>query len=42
LAIDRSTHSSIEDMDIREVKASGDVFVNAIVDKIGSVKDPAQ
>jgi branched-chain amino acid transport system substrate-binding protein len=41
-AIDRPTHSSTLDIDIREVKASGSSFVNAILDKIGSVKDPAQ
>ena len=42
LAIDRPTHSSIEDIEIREVRASGSSFVNAVIDKIGSVKDPAQ
>ena len=41
-AIDRPTHSSTLDIDIREVKASGSSFVNAILDKIGTVKDPAQ
>jgi branched-chain amino acid transport system substrate-binding protein len=39
---DRSTHNPIEDVYIREVKASGGAFVNAVVDKIGSVKDPGQ
>ena len=41
-AIDKPTHSATMDIDIREVKASGASFVNAVVDKIGSVKDPAQ
>ena len=41
-AFDRSTHNPIEDVYIREVKTSGGALVNAIVDKIGSVKDPGQ
>jgi len=39
---DRSTHNPIWDMYIREVKASGGTLVNAVIDKIGSVKDPGQ
>lgn len=41
-AFDRTTHSAIQDMYIREVRVSGGALVNAVVDKIGSVKDPAQ
>ena len=41
-AFDRSTHSPIQDMYIREVRVSGGALVNAVVDKIGSVKDPGQ
>jgi branched-chain amino acid transport system substrate-binding protein len=41
-AFDRSTHNPVEDVYIREVKTSGGALVNAIVDKIGSVKDPGQ
>ena len=41
-AIDRSTHNPIEDVYIREVRPSGGALVNAIVDKIASVKDPGQ
>jgi len=41
-AFDRSTHNPVEDVYIREVRTSGGALVNAIVDKIGSVKDPGQ
>ena len=41
-AFDRSTHNPIQDMYIREVRASGGALVHAVVDTIGSVKDPAQ
>ena len=41
-AFDRSTHSPIQDIYIREVRASGGALVHAVVDKIGSVKDPGQ
>jgi branched-chain amino acid transport system substrate-binding protein len=41
-AFDRSTHNPIQDMYIREVRASGGALVNAVVDKIVSVKDPGQ
>ena len=41
-AFDRSTHNPIQDMYIREVRASAGALVNAVVDKIGSVKDPGQ
>jgi len=40
-AIDRMTHGSVEDIAIREVRASGASFVNAVVDRIGSDKEPA-
>ena len=39
-AVDRSTHGSIQDVYIREVRTSGSGLVHAILDKIGSVKDP--
>ncbi len=41
-AFDRSTHNPIQDMYIREARASAGALVNAVVDKIGSVKDPGQ
>lgn len=41
-AFDRSTHSAIQDMYIREVRASGGGLGHAVLAKIGSVKDPAQ
>jgi branched-chain amino acid transport system substrate-binding protein len=41
-AFDRSTHNPVQDMYIREVRASGASLVNAVVDKVGSVKDPGQ
>ena len=41
-AFDRSTHNAVEDVYIREVKVSGGSLVNAIVEKIASVKDPGQ
>jgi len=41
-AFDRPTHSAIQDIYIREVRASGGSLVHAVVDKIGSVKDPGQ
>jgi ABC-type branched-subunit amino acid transport system substrate-binding protein len=41
-AFDRVTHSALHDIYIREVKASGGTLVNAVVDKIASVKDPGQ
>jgi len=31
----------VEDIAIREVRASGASFVNAVVDRIGSDKEPA-
>ena len=37
---DRSTHNAVRDVYIREVRASGATLVNAVVAKIGSVKDP--
>ena len=40
--IDRATHNPVQDMYIREVKASGGGLASAVVDKIGSVKDPGQ
>jgi branched-chain amino acid transport system substrate-binding protein len=41
-AFDRSTHNPIEDVYIRQVRASGAALVNAVVDKIASVRDPGQ
>ncbi len=41
-AFDRATHSALHDIYIREVKASGGTLVNAVVDKIATVKDPGQ
>jgi len=41
-AFDRSTHNPIQDVLIREVRTSGGALVHAVVDKIGSVKDPGQ
>jgi branched-chain amino acid transport system substrate-binding protein len=42
VAFDPATHSAAQDIYIREVRASGGTLVNAVVDKIASVKDPAQ
>jgi branched-chain amino acid transport system substrate-binding protein len=42
VAFDPATHSAVETMYIREVRASGGPLVNAVVDTIASVKDPAQ
>jgi branched-chain amino acid transport system substrate-binding protein len=42
VAFDPATHAAVQDMYIREVRASGGGLVNAMVDKIASVKDPAQ
>jgi len=42
VAFDAATHAAVQDIYIREVRASGGVLVNAVVDTIGSVKDPAQ
>ena len=42
VSVDRSTHSAIQDLYIREVRASGGGLVNAVLAKIGSVKDPGQ
>ena len=39
---DRSTHNSVQDIYIREVRVSGGGLVHAVIDKIGSVKDPGQ
>jgi branched-chain amino acid transport system substrate-binding protein len=39
---DTSTHDPVEDVYIREVKTSSGALVNAVVDKIASVKDPGQ
>jgi len=39
---DRTTHNGIEDVYIREVRASGGTLVNAVVDKVSAVKDPGQ
>jgi branched-chain amino acid transport system substrate-binding protein len=42
VAFDPATHSAVQNIYIREVRASGGALVNAVVDTIGSVKDPAQ
>jgi branched-chain amino acid transport system substrate-binding protein len=42
VAFDPATHSAVENIYIREVRASGGALVNAVVDTIGRVKDPAQ
>lgn len=41
-AFDKVTHSATQDVYVRAVRPSGGTLVNAIVEKIGSVKDPAQ
>jgi branched-chain amino acid transport system substrate-binding protein len=41
-AFDRSTHNPVQDVYIRAVTGSGASLINAVVDKIGSVKDPGQ
>jgi branched-chain amino acid transport system substrate-binding protein len=41
-SFDRSTHNPIEDIYVREVRVSGGSLVNAVVDKIASVRDPGQ
>ncbi|HEX9496453.1 MAG TPA: ABC transporter substrate-binding protein [Candidatus Limnocylindria bacterium] len=41
-AFDKATHSATQDVYVRAVRSSGGALVNAIVDKIGSVKDPGQ
>jgi len=42
LAFDKTTHNPPLDVYIREVKLSGAALVNAVIDKIASVKDPGQ
>jgi branched-chain amino acid transport system substrate-binding protein len=42
LAFDKTTHNPALDVYIREVKVSGTALVNAVIDKIASVKDPGQ
>jgi len=37
---DASTHNPIEDLYVREVRPSGGRLVNAVIDRIASVKDP--
>jgi len=39
---DPATHAAVQNIYIREVRASGAELVNAVVDTIASVKDPAQ
>ena len=41
-SFDRTTHNALQDVYIREVRASGATLVNAIVDKASAVKDPGQ
>jgi len=42
VTFDPATHASVQTIYIREVRASGGALVNAVVDTIASVKDPAQ
>ena len=42
VAFDAATHAAVQDIYIREVRTSGDGLVNATVERIASVKDPAQ
>jgi len=42
VTFDPATHGAVQNIYIREVRASGGVLVNAVVDTIASVKDPAQ
>jgi len=42
VTFDPATHGAAQNIYIREVRASGGVLVNAVVDTIASVKDPAQ
>ncbi|HEX6062097.1 MAG TPA: ABC transporter substrate-binding protein, partial [Candidatus Limnocylindria bacterium] len=39
---DHATHAAVQDIVIREVRASGGALVNAVVDRIAGVRDPAQ
>ena len=39
-AFDKTTHNPTVDVYIREVRASGGSLVNAVIDKIGGVRDP--
>ena len=41
-AFDRATHSATQDLYARVVKAAGGVLVNAVADKLGSIKDQGQ
>ena len=41
-AFDKATHNPALDVYIREVKATGAMLVNAVVDRFGNVKDPGQ
>ena len=41
-AFDRATHAAVQDTYIREVRASGGGLANVVIDRIASVKDPAQ
>jgi hypothetical protein len=42
VTFDPATHAAVQNIYIREVRASGAALVNAVVDTIASVKDPAQ
>ncbi|MEP7004051.1 MAG: ABC transporter substrate-binding protein [Chloroflexota bacterium] len=42
VAFDPATHGAVQDIYVREVRASGSLLVNAVVDKIAGVRDPAQ
>ena len=42
VSFDPATHAAVQDIYIREVRASGTALVNAVVESIASVKDPAQ
>ena len=41
-AFDRATHAAVTSTYIRSVKSTGGALVNAVVDTVGSVRDPAQ
>jgi branched-chain amino acid transport system substrate-binding protein len=41
-AFDRATHNPVQDIYIREVRASGPTAVNAVIERIANVKDPGQ
>ncbi|MDQ6859024.1 MAG: ABC transporter substrate-binding protein [Chloroflexota bacterium] len=42
VAFDPATHAVVQDIYVREVRASGGILVNAVLDKIAGVRDSAQ